>query len=137
MASGKSRDSVRIPNLGIIRKQLIELGVSKQELSEAAFKAGQITANAVRGIITPHSKSGRLMRTVKASKAMNKVRITMGNNTTVKYAGLQNFGSKRKNVDGQYFMQMGIRRTRQIVLDTYLNTLQKLVNKAERKINNG
>ena len=66
---------------------------------------------------------------------VRKVVVSVGNNTTAKYAGLQNFGSKRKNVDGQYFVQMGIRRTRQYVLDTYINELQKLVDKAERKAN--
>jgi hypothetical protein len=64
-----------------------------------------------------------------------KVVVKMGNNTTAKYAGLQNFGSKRKHVEGRYFMQMGIRRTREYVLKIYLDELQKLVKKAERKGN--
>lgn len=135
MASGKSRESIRIPNLGKIQKALIELGVSKKELGQASQKAGDITARAIRGIMTPHKRTGKLLSTVKASRIATKVRITVGNNTTAKYAGLQNFGSNRKNVQGQYFVQMGIRRTRQLVLDTYIVELQKLVNKAERKAN--
>lgn len=136
MASpGKSSDSIRIPNLRQIQNALVELGVSKKELGEASFKAGTITANAIKGLMTPHKRSGKLLSTVKAKRLGTKVVITVGNNTTARYAGLQNFGSKRKNVEGQYFVQMGIRRTRQYVLDTYLNELQKLVNKAERKAN--
>jgi hypothetical protein len=135
MGSGKSRDSIRIPNLKQLQASLIELGVSKKELGEASFKAGDVTAKAIRGIMIPYKKSGKLLSTVKAMKLGTKVVVKMGNNTTAKYAGLQNFGSKRKNVEGRYFMQMGIRRTREFVLKIYLEELQKLVNKAERKAN--
>lgn len=135
MASGKSQDSIRIPNLKQIQDAMVELGVSTREMGEASQKAGNITALAIRGIMVPHKRTGKLLSTVKAKKLARKVVITVGNNTTAKYAGLQNFGSKRKNVDGQYFVQMGIRRTRQYVLDTYISELQKLVNKAERKAN--
>jgi predicted RNA-binding protein YlqC (UPF0109 family) len=135
MASGKSRDSIRIPNLKQMQQALVELGVSKKELGEASFRAGNVTAQAIRGIMVPYKRSGKLLSTVKALKTGTKVIVKMGNNTTAKYAGLQNFGSKRKNVTGRYFMQMGIRRTREFVLKIYLDELQKLVDKAERKIN--
>ena len=133
--SVKSRDSIRIPNLKQMQQALVELGVTKKEMGEASYRAGMITAQAIRGIMTPYKRSGKLLSTVKALKSGTKVIVKMGNNTTAKYAGLQNFGSKRKNVEGRYFMQMGIRRTRQYVLDTYLDELQKLVKKAERKTN--
>lgn len=111
----------------------MELGVSKKELGEASFTAGQITAVKARDLVP--RKSGKLATTIKARKLSGKVVVVAGNNTTVKYAGLQNFGSKRKGVDGRYFFQMAIRRTRQQVLDTYLDELQKLVDKAERTAN--
>lgn len=133
MASGKSQDSIRIPNLKQIQAALIELGVSKKELGEASFTAGMITTVKARELVP--KKSGKLATTIKARKLSSKVMVVAGNNTTVKYAGLQNFGSKRKGVEGRYFFQMAIRRTRQQVLDTYLDTLQEMVNKAERKIN--
>jgi len=135
MASGKSRDSIRIPNLKQMQQALVELGVSKKELGEASFRAGNVTAQAIRGLMVPYKRTGKLLSTVKALKTGTKVIVKMGNNTTAKYAGLQNFGSKRKNVEGRYFMQMGIRRTREYVLKIYLDELQKLVNKAERKVN--
>ena len=113
----------------------MDLGASKKELGEASFTAGQITAVKIKEIMGPLKKSGKLLSTVKAKRLATKVVITVGNNTTAKYAGLQNFGSKQRKVTGQYFMQMGIRRTRQQVLDTYLDELQKLVDKAERKAN--
>jgi hypothetical protein len=134
-SSGKSGDTIRIPNLKQMQQALIDLGVSKQEMGQASFKAGTITANAIKGIMVPMSRSGKLLSTVKALKTGTKVVIKVGNNTTAKYAGLQNFGSKRKGVTGKYFMQMGIRRTRQYVLDTYIDELQRLVKKAERKTN--
>jgi hypothetical protein len=135
MSSGKSRDSIRIPNLKQMQQALIELGVSKKELGQATYRAGDVTAKAVRGLMVPYKRTGKLLSTVKALKMANKVVIKMGNNTTAKYAGLQNFGSKRKNVEGRFFMQMGIRRTREYVLKIYLDELQRLVNQAERKGN--
>lgn len=135
MAPSGSQTSIKIPNLKQIQDALVELGVSTKDMSAASQKAGDITAQAIRGIMTPHKRTGKLLSTVKARKMVRKVVVSVGNNTTAKYAGLQNFGSKRKNVDGQYFVQMGIRRTRQYVLDTYINELQKLVDKAERKAN--
>jgi hypothetical protein len=129
------QESIRIPNLRKIQNALIDLGASKKELGQASFEAGTITATAVRGLMVPYKKSGKLLSTVKARKMATKVVIVMGNNTTAKYAGLQNFGSNRKNVEGRYFMQMGIRRTRQLVLDKYIKTLQQLVDKYERKAN--
>jgi hypothetical protein len=133
MASGKSQDSLRIPGLRELQKALKDLGATNKEMGEASFKAGTITANALKGIMTPDKKTGKLLSTVKALKMGTKVVVKMGNNTTAKYAGLQNFGSRRKNVEGRYWMQMAIRRTRQLVLDTYLDELQKLVKKYERK----
>ena len=114
---------------------LKDLGISNKEMGEASFRAGDITAKAIRGIMVPMKKSGKLLSTVKAMKLGTKVIVKIGNNTTAKYAGLQNFGSKRKNVEGRHFMEMGIRRTREFVLQTYYDELQKLVNKAERKTN--
>lgn len=133
MASGKSSDSIRIPNLRQIQNALVELGVSKQELGQASFKAGTITA--VKAAELVPRRTGKLATTIKARKMASKVVVVAGNNTTVKYAGLQNFGSKRKGVAGRYFFQMAIRRTRQEVLDTYLDELQNMVDKAERKTN--
>jgi hypothetical protein len=135
MASGKSRDTLRIPNLRKMQLALKDLGISNKEMGNASFIAGNITAKAIRGIMVPYKKTGKLLSTVKAQKTSTKVIIKAGNNTTAKYAPLQNFGSKRKNVEGRFFFQMGIRKTRQFVLDTYYRELQKLVNKAERKTN--
>lgn len=114
---------------------LKDLGISNKEMGEASFRAGDITAKAIRGIMVPMKKSGKLLSTVKAMKLGTKVIVKIGNNTTAKYAGLQNFGSKQKKVEGRHFMEMGIRRTREFVLKTYYDELQKLVNKAERKTN--
>jgi hypothetical protein len=132
--SGKSRDTLRIPDLAKYQKALRDLGASNKEMGQASFEAGSITARAIKGIMTPYKKTGKLLSTVKAGKQGTKVVVTMGNNTTAKYAPLQNFGSKRKNVEARYFMQMGIRRTRDFVLNTYLDALQKLINKYERQV---
>lgn len=149
----KAPVSIRIPNLYKMQRALIEMGASKQELAKATYEAGQITARSVQAFISPISRTGKLRSTVKASKLARKVVITVGNNTTAKYAAPINFGwlfvgsghqkspsasrikKGKPNIMPARFMEKAIRATRQRVLDTYLDELQKLVNKYERKIN--
>lgn len=133
--SGKPSETIRIPGLKNTQDALIALGVSTRDLSDASFKAGNVTAQAIRGLMTPYKRTGKLLSTVKALKGYRSVVVKAGNNTTAKYAGLQNFGSNRKKVTGRYFFQMGIRRTRDIGLKIYIDELQKLVKKYERKNN--
>lgn len=131
-----SGEAIRIPNLKVYQAALKQMGATNQELGAATFKAGSVFAEALRGRMVPFKRTGKLLSTVKAKKLATKVTITVGNNTTAKYAALQNFGSKRKHVQGHYFIQMTMRRTRQYVLKIYVEELQKLINKYERKVNN-
>jgi hypothetical protein len=133
--SGKSQDSIRIPNLKKIQDALIGLGVTKQELSQASFEAGQITARSIQAFMSYDRRTGKLLSTVKAKKLGTKVIVTVGNNTTAKYAGPQNFGWFKKNIKPHNWIQRALKATRQRVLDTYLDELQRLVNKYERKAN--
>jgi hypothetical protein len=133
--SGKSSDSIRIPGLKNIQAHLKELGASNKEFGDASFKAANIAAEHVRTQIGTFSKSGKLLRSVKASRVMRKVQITVGSKTKVPYAAALNYGYRAGKIEGKYFLQMGIRRARQKVLDTYLDELQKLADKYERKQN--
>jgi len=133
MASGKSRETLRIPNLAKYQKALRDLGATNKEMQEASYEAGLITARSVQAFIPV--KTGKLRRTVKAGKAGTKVVVTIGNNTTAKYAGPVNYGWRDQNIKGRYYLQRAIRNTRQRVLDTYLDALQRLINKYERKGN--
>lgn len=127
--------SVRIPELYKMIRAMREMGVEAKDLSAASQKAGEITAAEIRSLMGVYSRSGKLRSTVKAKKMQRKVVVTAGNNTTVKYAGLQNFGSKKTEHVGHRSFEMAIRRTRQQVLDTYLDELQRLIDRAERKAN--
>lgn len=143
--------SVRIPNLYKMQRALIEMGASKKELANASFEAGQITADAIKGFIPV--RSGKLRSTVKAARVARKVIVTVGNNTTATYAAPVAFGwlfvgpghekmakskhvkTGKPNITPRRFMERAIRATRQKVLDTYIDNLQKLVDKYERKVN--
>lgn len=143
--------SVRIPNLYKMQKALIEMGASKQELAAASYEAGQITARSMQAFVP--TRSGKLRSTIKASKVARKVVVTIGNNTTATYAAPVAFGwlfvgpghekaarSKRPktgkpNILPSRFIEKAIRATRQRVLDTYIDSLEKLVKKYERKVN--
>jgi hypothetical protein len=147
--SGKSFDPIRIPNLGKIQRNLKDLGASRQEMQNASFEAGIITARSIQAFIPV--KTGKLKSTVKAARLQSKVVVSVGNRTTATYAAPVNFGwlfvgaghskmakSKRvktgkPNILPSRFMEKAIKNTRQRVLDTYLDELQKLVNKYERK----
>ena len=132
MASGKSQETLRIPDLAKYQKALRDLGASNKELGEVSYEAGMITARSVQAFIPV--KTGKLRSTVKAGKAGTKVTVTIGNNTTAKYAGPINYGWRENNIKGRYFLQRAIRRTRQRVLDTYLDGIQKMIDKYERKV---
>lgn len=136
MASGKSSETIRIPGLKKIQQSLKEMGVPNAEFAQASFEAGTITADAVKNQIGTFSKSGKLLRSVKVSKIMRKVQITVGRTKTVPYAAALNYGYRKGKIEGKYFLQMGIRRSRQKMLDTYLDALQALVHKYERKLKN-
>jgi hypothetical protein len=143
--------SVRIPNLYKMQKALIEMGASKKELADVSFEAGQITARSIQAFIP--TKTGKLRSTVKAARVARKVVVTVGNNTTATYAAPVAFGwlfvgpghekaakskhvkTGKPNITPRRFMEKAIRSTRQRVLDTYIDGLQKLVNKYERKVN--
>lgn len=131
------------------------MGADKKELANASWEAGKLTADAIQTYMLPFARTGKLRSTVKARKIASKVVVVVGNNTTATYAGVVNFGwntvgaghrqapqsKKRKtgkpNIKGQRFIQKALRATRQDVLDKYLDALQDLVNKYERKANNG
>jgi hypothetical protein len=131
MASGKSQETLRIPDLAKYQRALRDLGATNKELGQASYEAGIITARSVQAFIPV--ETGKLRSTVKAGKQGTKVVVTIGNNTTAKYAGPINYGWRDNNIKGRYFLQMAIRRTRQRVLDTYLDGLQRLFNKYERE----
>jgi len=151
MASGKSQDSIRIRNLKQVQNALKELGVSNQELGRASFEAGSITARSIQAFMP--RRTGKLASTVKASKLGTKVVVTIGNNTTATYAAPVNFGwlfvgpghqkspraerskTGTPNIKPRRFIEKALRTTRQRVLDTYIDELQKLVHKYERKAN--
>jgi hypothetical protein len=147
--SGKSSDTIRIPNLAKIQRNLVELGASRQEMQNASYEAGIITARSIQAFIPV--KTGKLKSTVKAAKLQRKVVVSVGNRTTATYAAPINFGwlfvgpghtkmSKserpkkgKPNIKPSRFMEKAIRNTRQRVFDTYLDELQRLINKYERK----
>lgn len=144
-----TQESIRIPNLRQIQKALLDLGVTKQELGQASFEAGQITARSIQAFMPV--KTGKLRSTVKARKSATKVIVTVGNNTTATYAAPVNFGwlfvgpghdkapkskrtkSGRPNILPNRFIEKALRNTRQRVLDTYIDELQRLVNKHQKE----
>jgi hypothetical protein len=136
MASGKSGETLRIPGIKKIQERLKEMGAENADFQKASFEAGTISADAVKVQIGLISKSGKLMRSVKVSKIVRKVQITVGSKSKVPYAAAQNYGYRKGNIEGKYFLQMGVRRSRQKMLDTYLDALQDLVDKYERKLKN-
>lgn len=146
-------DSLEITNLREIHNALLAMGADKKEFSAASQKVGRITADKIQENLAPISRSGRLRNTVKAGKQLRNIVITVGNNSTATYAGVINFGwrkvgathaqaprSKRRktgdvNIKAAKFIQKALKETRPKMLDTYLDALQELVTKYERKAN--
>lgn len=93
---------MRITGLQEVVRGLQKLGLSVDDLKDAfapiAAEGAQLAARYVR------SRSGKLAGTVRGNRAKNKAVITAGR-ASVPYAGAQNYGWSKRNIEPQGFMQ--------------------------------
>jgi len=92
----------RVEGLSKVLRDLKQLGLDVDDFKESfgaiASRGAALAASFV------NSKTGRLAGTVRGNKARNKSVILAGR-SSVRYAGAQNYGWARRNIDPQRFMQ--------------------------------
>ena len=144
--SGMKRDLMRVA------QSLEKMGADKSELRHASERAGDVMAGAIRVTLMPHSRTGKLLSTVRVNKLTTGVAVTIGNKK-VPYAAPINFGwlfvgpghkksdqakrikTGKPNIMPRRFMEKGIRNSRERTINIWLEELDKLLKKYERKAN--
>ena len=135
-----------------VAKALEKIGADKSELRQASMKAGNNLADEIRKQIMPISQTGRLLGSVRVNKLTAGVAVTIGNRK-VPYAAPINFGWLRvgpdhkkmdssknvkkgkPNILPKRFMEKSIRNERAKTVMIWIEELEKLTKKYERKAN--
>lgn len=127
-------NGLKIVGLNDTIKALQAIGTPAAEIKAAGYDAGDIVAKEARE--QAPVKSGKLKRTIKATKQVRKVFVSAGTNKTVPYANPIHWGwfydrdnFIYKNIKPNPFMARALGTTREDVLRTYNENMQKLLNK--------
>lgn len=91
---------VRVEGLRQVVKGLEDLGVSVDDLKEAFGPIAAQAARVAAGYV--HSQTGALAGSVRGNRAKSRAVVTTGR-TSVPYAGAQNYGWPRRNIEAQGF----------------------------------
>lgn len=116
---------IQIDNLNRIFAKLRKLGVDAQDLKGATTKAS--------AIVLPQAKAnapvlkGKLQKTVKASKANNRVAISAGTPKSVPYGAAIHWGYPKRNIEPNLWLLKLRDQYGSQVTDTYVSELQKLI----------
>lgn len=97
MATGTRVDGLK-QVLADLKKLGIEVDDFKESFGNIASRGAALAASYV------NSQTGRLAGTVRGNKAKNKSVIIAGR-SSVRWAGVQNYGWKKRNIEPQRFMQ--------------------------------
>lgn len=92
----------RVTGLKETLRDLRQLGLDVDDFKESFGSIASMGANLAASFV--NSVSGKLSGTVRGNRAKNKSVIIAGR-STVKYAGVQNYGWPRRNIAPQRFMQ--------------------------------
>jgi hypothetical protein len=117
---------VRVDGLREVVRGLEKLGLEVDDLKGAFAPIAEQGARIAAGFV--RSKSGRLAGTLRGNRAKNKAVITAGR-ASVPYAGAQNYGWKRRNIDAQGFMQ----KADEMLQPRSLHLLENAINDAIRR----
>jgi hypothetical protein len=95
-------EGVRVTGLREVVRGLEQLGIEAEDLKDAFGPIAAEGARIAAGYV--HSPSGRLAGSVRGNRAKSKAVITAGR-ASLRYAGAQNYGWARRNIEPQGFMQ--------------------------------
>lgn len=105
-------------------KNLQAIGIPSKAIKEAGQRAGEIVANEARPLV-PVLK-GKLKRSIVSRKLLNEVKVQAGS-TSVPYANLIHWGSKKRGVNRNPFFYRALAFTRKEVLEVYTKEMQQLI----------
>lgn len=128
-----TRGGIEIVGLRETIKALEAIGVPNAEVAAASQLSGEIVASQARSLVP--SRSGALRATIRSAKQARKVLVRAGS-SKVPYANPIHWGwyyDKKnfvyKNIMPQPFFAEALKLTREQVLQTYVDNIDKLINK--------
>lgn len=102
MAASTRAGSVQVEGLNKVVRGLVKAGADVEDLKDT-FAGIADRATQYASSFAP-VKSGALRNTIRGNRAKNKAVVTAGK-SRVKYAGVQNYGWPRRNIQPSLFMQ--------------------------------
>lgn len=128
-----TRGGIEVVGLREAIKALEAIGVPNAEVAAASQAAGEIVASEARTLVP--SRSGNLRASIRTAKQARKVLVRAGS-SKVPYANPIHWGwyyDKKnfvyKNIMPQPFFAEALKLTREQVLRTYVDNIDKLINK--------
>lgn len=117
---------VRVYGAEKTAKAFRELGLKVRDLSDAWDRIGaQVRRDAIP--LTP-VLSGRLVNTIRQGKTKTQAVVRAGNNTSVVYAGVQNYGGYN-NIEAKHFLNRALVSNKDFAEREVRNEIQRLINR--------
>ncbi len=130
-------NGLKVVGLKQLLNDLDAIGAPAAEIKAAGVEAGDIVASEARSLAPV--KSGKLRATIKTAKLLRKVEVRAGNNRSVPYANPIHWGwfydrdnFVQKNIMPNPFLAKALGVTRNEVLKTYNDNIQKLLNRYKK-----
>ncbi len=121
----------KVEGLKAAIKNLQAIGVPAGAIKEAGQKSATIVSEEAKAIVP--IRSGKLRRSIKPRKLLNEVKVSAGG-TSVPYANLIHWGSKRRGVNKNPFLYRALNFNRKQVLEIYTDELDKLIREHSTKV---
>lgn len=132
LVAGRQGSAVEIANLNSVIRGFKKMGLKTQDLDGATSK--------IRNLVLPPAisnapvKTGKLRSTVRAGKFVNKVEVSVGNNTTVLYANPIHWGWKKKRIEpNPWLIDIRDQKADQVE-EIFVTELQKILDKVGSEI---
>jgi hypothetical protein len=123
-------EGIKVLGLRDALRSLEAVGVPRDEIKAANGRAADLVLGAARPLVPV--RSGRLLKTLRANKAVDKVIVSAGR-ASVPYANPIHWGWFRRNIKPQPFFAKALGYTRDEIYQTYFKELQALIQKQDTK----
>jgi len=117
--------TIRVTGLPQLSRDLKGLGVSLEDLKTAMAKLADMGATAATGYAPKYS--GALAASIRGNRAKSKAVVTAGRGKTNEYAGIINYGSPRRGIAAQPFMQQADAAVSPRIIPTLTADIDRLI----------
>jgi len=95
--------TIKVEGIPQLNRDLKKLGVDMEDLKDAMGRLADMGAKSAAGFAP--KRSGALAASIRGNRAKSKAVVAAGRGRTTGYAGVINYGSPRRGIAAQPFMQ--------------------------------